>query len=320
MTNNWQHIIDQQSTLNEHQDVGVEPCFIPLSQLGVLQVAGEDAQKFLQNLVTNDVNAIAINQSQLNGLCTAKGRLFALFLLIRRHDSFQLILPSSMCAILQQRLSIYILHLKVTISDISEQLVCFGITNIINSLELASDLYHATENNNVLFINYSDSNPYFLCLAEPQHAVELIQKLQQQHWHLAGNNQWQQLEIEQGLPAIYPESKEKFTPQQVNLDLIGGVSFTKGCYPGQEVVARLHYLGKPSRRMFVAQAQTNELPTAGEQVTNDKGDVAGHVVRAQVKDANTIQLLLSLKLSDKRSTIFVNSTTAITVRPQPLIN
>jgi hypothetical protein len=117
---------------------------------------------------------------------------------------------------------------------------------------------------------------------------------------------WQLLDIEAGLPMVFTDSKEAFTPQQLNLDLVGGVSFKKGCYPGQEVVARLHYLGSPSRRMFLGKIQDAQLPAVNSPVTNAEGDVLGHVVQAQFVEAGTVLCQLSMKLSGLETTALLN--------------
>ncbi|MFW5450789.1 MAG: YgfZ/GcvT domain-containing protein [Methylophagaceae bacterium] len=316
MTDSWQAIIEQQAADMTASDLQTTPCFIPLNELGVLQITGDDGQRFLQNLFTNDVDLLSINQAQLNGFCNAKGRLFAVFILVRRDDGFQLILPKVMCTPLLQRLSMYILRSNVLISDVSDAVACMGLTRSLNTITLPTAHYQVVESDEVIFIKYSDSKPYFLCVSTQGKAATFIQSLQQDAWEMATEKQWQQFEIEQGLPSIYPDTQEKFTPQQVNFDLIGGVSFKKGCYPGQEVVARLHYLGKASRRMFIAQANSNSLPKIGQEVTTEDGSVAGHIVRAQYKDTTTISLLLSLKLASQQPSVFIDNTIEIIIFEQ----
>lgn len=293
---------------------------MPLNQLGVLQVEGDDAQNLLQNLLTNDVAALAVNQSQLTGLCNPKGRLLAIFLLLRRSNGYQLILPKTMCAGLQQRLSMYILRSKVTINDVSEHLSCMGLTpavnSVINSHQLPESTYHATEQDDQhdgVLIKYPNHRSRFLYIGSSNQAAAFTTELLEQQWQLATELDWELLDIEAGLPNVQPETKEQFTPQQVNLDLIDGVSFKKGCYPGQEIVARLHYLGTPSRRMFQAEAQSSNIVNAGDEVTSDNGNIAGHVVSAQRLDDNSALMLLSLKLSEVDNALFVHSTDKVTI-------
>jgi len=306
MTHSWQDLVEQLNTLPTETDVSSKNSFIPLPQLGVIHVSGEEAQPFLQNLLTNDVNALAINQSQLSGFCNAKGRLFAIFQLIRREGYFQIVLPNSMSTALQQRLTMFVLRAKVTISNESETMNCIGLTNSDDKSIAALSL---SENS---VVNFEQSNRH-LCIVPQQQTSELLTQLDNQQWSLASNTLWEQYNIQEGIPTVFPETKEKFTPQQVNLDLINGVSFNKGCYPGQEVVARLHYLGKPSRRMFIAQAHSDNMPSVGDEVKTESDDVAGHIVQAQSKEPDSIQLLLSLKLAEIEHPLFINETVAVTL-------
>ena len=322
MTTCWQSLVEQQQTLSSNASSQSTSLFMPLTQLGILKVSGEDSQNFLQNLLTNDVASLAQNQGQLSGFCNAKGRLFAVFLLIHRQDHYQIILPKNMCALLQQRLAMYVLRSKVTITDETDELICIGLTqpndDQIESLSLSDTIYQGHEDNNHLSIKLPSNFNRWLYLTPQDKADELCKTLTEQHWQLAPDSIWNIIDIDAGLPMVFPESKEKFTPQQVNLDLVDGVSFNKGCYPGQEVVARLHYLGKPSRRMFVAEAQTNDMPDIATEVTTDEGNIAGHVVCVAHKDGNTLRMLLSLKLTDPEPKVFIDQTTPINVISQPV--
>jgi folate-binding protein YgfZ len=300
-------------TTNEHSHAN--SAYMTLAPLGVLHVEGEDGQSLLQNLLTNDVDALAINQSQITGLCNPKGRLLAIFLLVRRHNRYQLILPKTMCAGLKQRLSMYILRSKVTISDVSDSIFCMGLSSAtgISSLTLPDESYQATEHNDSVIIKYPSSQPRFLFIGPTAEVNTLISELAEQQWQVATPSQWELLDMEAGLPMIWPETKEQFTTQQVNLDLVNGVSFKKGCYPGQEIVARLHYLGTPSRRMFQGEVQTQNSVEIGDEVTSDNGNIAGHVVRVEHKNKNTLLMLLSLKLSAVNLGVFVHHNEQVTI-------
>lgn len=320
MTNAWQSIVEQQQTISINTDSESTSLFIPLTHFGVLKVAGEDSQDFLQNLLTNDVASLTTNNSQLSGFCNAKGRLFAIFLLIRRKDYYQIILPKSMCELLQQRLTMYVLRSNVTITDQTNDVVLLGLTQAsedqIEFLDLSKDIYQGHVHSDNLSIKLPSETDRWLFIVPKDQAEQLCQTLDEQQWQLAPENVWDLIDIEAGLPMIFPESKEKFTPQQVNLDLVNGVSFKKGCYPGQEVVARLHYLGKPSRRMFLAEAQTGQLPDGATEVTDNEGNIAGHVVCAQHIDNNSLRLLLSLKLTEHEPKVFLDQNTPIDVISQ----
>ena len=302
MTDYWQDLIQQQAKLTDDQDLNSHSYFTALPQLGIVQVSGEEAESFLQNLLTNDVAAIELNQAQLSGFCNAKGRLFALFLLIRRSEAYQIILPKSMCSLLQQRLTMYKLRSKITITDESDNLICVGLTTPKQN-QLA----------NPQLVQHPSDSTRFLSICDHTNIENLISEFKQQNSQLAPQKIWELLDIQKGIPTIWPESKEKFTPQQVNLDLIGGVSFSKGCYPGQEVVARLHYLGKPSRRLFIAEANTTQLPNVADEITDEDGVVAGHIVSVQQTEL-IIKLLLSLKLTAEDTPLLLGNSIPVKVQ------
>lgn len=315
MTTFLQSLTEQYDVV-QHADVQNNNYLMPLSQLGVLEIKGDDASTFLQNMLTNDVNALAVNQSQLSGFCNAKGRLLALFLLIRRSDYFQIILPKSMCASLLQRLTLFKLRSKVSIIDVSNDFTLVGLTQgkneKINYIDLPEQNFQTTEHDNNLFLKLPSSINRYLLLTESTSTKEICQNLLNQSISVANEASWQLLDIEIGLATVLPETKEKFTPQQLNFDLVGGISFNKGCYPGQEIVARLHYLGKPSRRLFSANCICNDLPIAGLEVTDQDGTIVGHVVTAQFCTLNDCKLLLSLKLADCDKKLFIHNSIAMT--------
>lgn len=312
MTLTWTQLLQQQpASLVDSAPLENSAHFIPLPQLSVLQVSGDDAVGFLQNLVTNDIKALAINQGQLSGLCNPKGRLLAIFLVIRRQDCFFLILPSSMCTGLMQRLSMYILRSKVSITDVSQQHACLGLIPNGNTnlplFDYPEVIFDAVEVNAASVIKLPSNNgDRFLFVGDSEQATSLASNAKTHNWQLTSAAYWELNDILAGLAMIYPETKEAFTAQQINLDLVGGVSFSKGCYPGQEIVARLHYLGSPSRRMFTAQIHNCESLEIGQGVLTEDGSVAGQLVRWIKSEDGVATLLLSLKLADYQSALVLN--------------
>lgn len=289
----WQDLIQQQAVAFPNN---TKPALAPLPDKSIITVSGDEAAAFLQNLLTNDVNALATNQAQLNGLCNPKGRLLAIFQLIKREQDYLIVLPAELAEAIAQRLSMFKLRSKVDIA-ISESLVALGIINPDNNItDLPSMTMQGGETEFALLIKQAGEPSRFLAICEKDNAVVASSWLAD-GWQLTTQTFWQLLDIEAGLPAIFDDSKEQFTPQQVNLELVGGVSFKKGCYPGQEVVARLHYLGSPSRRMFLAKMANGDLPQANTPVMDDNGNTLGHVVQAQIAHDNTLICQLSMKLS-----------------------
>ncbi len=291
MTDFWHTFQDKFSNDTSLNVADDSSFFMGLPQLSIIEVSGEDAAGFLQNLLTNDVNQLNDNQAQLSGFCNPKGRLLALFWLVRtQHDRFFAILPNSVADILLKRLSMFVLRSKVVINDVSEQYVAFGLfpqtSHDLKTVKLSA--HFAAE----------------LMIVEQVEAEQFTSEQLNKNWQLCPAEWWDRLNIKAGIPTVFAETSEAFTPQQINLDLIDGVSFKKGCYPGQEVVARLHYLGKPSRRLFSAD-YSGETLAANHIVTDSDDNTVGHIVWAA--PAQPTRVLMSLKLSELNKDLSVNS-------------
>ena len=299
MTSSWQTLIQHANSDAAFSSLATSPCYMALDQLGLLSVSGEDSQAFLQNLLTNDIALLALNQSQYSGLCNPKGRLLALFVIIRTGEaSYQLIMPKALCEPIAKRLSMYKLRSKVTISDDSERMVCLGLTQGQDSkLDLADVDYQGAGQDDYRNTKLPAQLARWLIVCEKEAVSDLVDTLDNQDYQCQHADYWQWLDITAGLASISLTTQEKFTPQQLNLDLTEAVNFKKGCYPGQEVVARLHYLGKPSRRLFIAEADSHLTPADGDEVMTDQDGVAGHVV-SSVQQQDSLWCLLSLKLKE----------------------
>lgn len=287
MTNSLEDSFNDLMTDNINEQ---RPVLIPLLQHSILEISGDDAVSFLQNLLTNDVDQITKSQAQLTGFCNPKGRLIALFWLIKHQDNhFFALLPNSVADILLKRLSLFKLRSKVDIKDASAIYTAFGLlpqsSSLANAVKLSTKL-----NAEVVIV-------------ENEQASDYAKQLLDEDWQMADSAMWEQQTINAGIPSVYAETSEAFTPQQLNLDLINGVSFQKGCYPGQEVVARLHYLGNPSRRLFLIEYAGNK-PLANSVITDDAENTIGHVVSST---ENYPLALASLKLSESDKPLFIES-------------
>lgn len=280
MQPDWQTFITSQSSL-EHQQLPTR-AVVPLDKLTVILITGEETTSFLQNLLTNDVQALQAGEAQLNGFCNPKGRLLAQFLLVRTADGFQLILPECQADFISQRLGMFKLRAKVEIA-VTE----LRVTGIQGETP-----------QNCVMLPYDQSRA--IHIDETQAIADWIQQQLDAGNELSTVAAWHYADSNAGIGQIYQSSREMFTPQQINFDLNGGVSFKKGCFPGQEVVARLHYLGKPNRRLF--SGVVNGSPVPGEEVFNDSDKVAGHIYDVATTE-NGMQALISLKLADKDKTL-----------------
>lgn len=239
--------------------------FVPLTDLGLIRASGEDATTFLHNLLTNDISHLTEGLVRNAGLCTAKGRMIASFTIWREGDDFLLLLSADILPGILKKLSMYVLRSKVKLADITGERVLLGTFGLsVGSTEPMTTA--AYEGGTAIRL---DANR--CVLAVPLEKAAAIQA----GLGAAGTlDDWHLAEIRAGMPRIVAATQEAFVPQMVNYETaaVGGVSFQKGCYPGQEVVARTHYLGKIKRRMYHVKIDTNFppgtdvfTPEAGEQ-------------------------------------------------------
>ncbi len=195
-----------------------------LNNRALFRISGLDSEVFLQNQLSNDITKLGANRIQLNAYCQHQGKIIALFWLMRFNDSFLLSFPADLTEKIKSRLQMFILMSDVKIEDISKQYFQIGLIN-----EKHSNAYSINENLSLLIKSNS----------------EMIKKEKSSLF------EWTKACIDFQIPEVFLSSSEKFVPQMLNLDINEiGVNFSKGCYPGQEVVARLHYLGKAKRRLF----------------------------------------------------------------------
>ena len=247
------------------------PLFVRLDHLGLIPVAGADAQSFLSAQLTSDVQALAAGRCQYSGYCTPKGRLLATFLLWRREDTFYLQLPAVLQEPLQKRLSRFVLRSKVTIAGAGSDWLHFGVAGG-NAAMLLGQMLGGVPAASGEVRHFADATVIGLPLDRYVVAVaaDRAQALGKAFAGIglapAGIDLWRWLDISAGVPVIMPATQEEFVPQMVNLDLIGGVSFTKGCYPGQEIVARMHYLGRLKQRMYRFHVESAEAPRPGDKL------------------------------------------------------
>lgn len=286
MTDRWKTLLKQQTQITSLPD-DEQQLVCPLPAWGVINVTGEEAHTFLQNLLINDLNSLSNGNSQLSGFCTPKGRLLAIFWLIKRDENqFELILPQDQSSFVAQRLAMFKLRSKVEVA-VDDVKTVSGLIRCQLPEALTIDSQRA------------------LLIETPENNALLLDKKIENGAVLTAETAWQFADMAAGIAMVFASSREQFTAQQLNLDLINAVSFKKGCYPGQEVIARLYYLGEPKRRLFSAQCSQVEPPVAGVEVFDKEGAVAGHVVQALQLDAETVLLQLSLKLACAELPIFL---------------
>ncbi|MEE8379201.1 MAG: folate-binding protein, partial [Gammaproteobacteria bacterium] len=279
-----------------------------LSHYGLIRAFGGEAENFLQNQFCNDVRNISDTQSQLNAYCNPKGRVLAFFRLFQINNQHYLRLPQEMLADTQSRLQMFVMMSKVTLENASDELVKIGfsgpdadkrIGNIVDTVPTQVDT--VTNTDDITIIRVSSTPARFELYGKIEIIKNVWEKLATDAKPVGGGS-WNLLDIKDAIPEVVPETKEAFVPQMINLEGINALSFKKGCYPGQEIVARMHYLGKLKRHMFLAHTDSDTTPVPGDSLFaegSESGQGAGKVVRAEANPNGGTDLVAVIEIASK---------------------
>lgn len=282
----------------------------PLTQYGILCISGEDASGFIQNQFCNDIRQVTSTHSQLNGYCSPKGRVLSLFRLIFINDRYFLILQKQRLEATLQRLKMFVLMSKVNLEDVSNEYALIGCcgTNIEQSLNnviprLPQQVDDCCEFEQQCIIKVSDHGPLYMLLGPVENMIRNWEQLSTTSAE-TGQHLWSWHTIQAGIPEVYEPTAEDFVPQMLNLHSLNAVSFKKGCYPGQEVVARVHYLGKQKRRMYLGHISSERKPQAGDSLYSSldpNGQSAGKIVSAEHAPDDGIDFLAVMQVKNVES-------------------
>lgn len=281
---------------------------IELSHLSLIKVLGAKADQFLQGQLTCDIRQINANQSLLGAHCNAKGRVLLSLRVLHFQDNFHLLLPQKMVDAAISRLKQYARLSRVQIEKVTEleAIGCIG-TEVESTLkkfsELPSGPDQATSKEGYSTLRMRGSQSRFILLGTKDSLHTPLEALSQNYPLLTANN-WQLAEILAGIPTIYPETMDKFTPHMLNYPALNAVSFKKGCYIGQEVIARTEYLGKVKRRLHRAYLTSETLPQSGESLLNANQLEVGIILEAEYSEDKTCQVLAVLQNGALENEIF----------------
>lgn len=327
MHSNWQNFLQTQGAVIEQNRVEhygnltkelkytqTDTVLMDRSHAGLICFSGDDARSFLQNQLSCDVGDIGLNAAQYGSCCTPKGRMLATFVLWQSDGTFYMQLPESMVTSMIKRLSMYVLRAKVTITDANENFIRIGLVGkqshqLVEKYTGSSfDIDPACCLN---VIHYQQAHVIchnanrFEFFLPPEQAPELWEQLRQ-YAKPVGSNSWDWLEIRDGIPIILPVTQEQFIPQMVNLEAIGGVSFKKGCYPGQEIVARTQHIGKIKRRMYlahIASGSADVVVMPGDELFGDAlaDQSCGKIVNSAPAPDGGFDVLAVIQVSSKEA-------------------
>ncbi len=234
-----------------------------LDRYSIIEISGDDHLDFLQGQLTNDIKK---NEKKFiySGMCNPKGRLFAFLRILRTPDSSSIffVIPSSLADAVQKRLMMFILRAKVVIQK-AENFHLIGIIDDNPLIDISADRkLNLPDQTNRSVMIFQDNDLYKQITTK--HSFDDI-------------SNWIKKDIEFGIPEVMEQTQEKFLVHTCNLDLIDAVNFKKGCYTGQEIVARTHYLGKPKHRSFYGVVNSKLSLDYGEQVFENDQSVGAVV-------------------------------------------
>ena len=306
----------------------------PLDDFAVISVTKEDNLDFLQNQFSNDVRLVSETQSQLNAYCSPKGRVLSLFRVVKQADTYLLLLPQDRLQPTLNRLKMFVLRSKVTLEDASDQIGVLGIAGD-KAAELVNQMVPNLPQEPDACIYAHDMSIIHLAGEPRRYLIVAGYGQLKTAWNLckrqalpASAQIWAYWDIQTGVPEILDVNSDEFVPQMLNLHSLNAINFKKGCYPGQEVVARMHYLGKQKRRMYLAHSDTYAPPQPGDCVYSEAnfsdegmGQSVGRIVTATPSPYGGYDVLVVMQIAnvENRDTILTQHNATITFKELPYV-
>lgn len=274
-----------------------------LSTFALVCARGPDTLPFLNAQLSNDLRRLDDTVHKLAAYCTAQGRMLAILRLFRREGNYYMQLPATLSEAVIKRLRMYVLRAKVTLEPV-DQLVSIGIAGPNSAERLRSvtgiapaEANAAATRDALTILRLPGPHPRFQLIAPEPDARRLWNQLSRETQPV-GSGIWDWLDIQAGIPTVLPATSEAFVPQMANLDVIGGISFDKGCYPGQEIVARMHYRGRAKQRLYRAHVESPTAPQPGDPIyaPDMRGQAAGTVMNTHAAPDDGFDLLAVMQI------------------------
>ncbi len=297
MQDTWQNFLKEQGAIiqdngsiefdNSDLDISTASIVSPLSGFALLAISGNDRHAFLHGQFINDLNLINNPAAQLSAWCNPKGQVITNFIIINTGISYLLIFKQELKEYVEKRLNMFIMRSGVTIENISESSPLVGLANIkdISSLglDIPTNAGEVLAVDGLVIICHPDNSGRYLITGSID---ALTRKLPELNKSYTSCSVWELFDILAGLPWITAATQEQFLPQMLNLDALKSLSYQKGCYPGQEVVARLHYRGEVKKRLQLIKSK-HELHIGDNIYLNQSEGKAGTIVNlAKHPDGN----------------------------------
>ena len=290
-----------------------------LSGRGIIKIHGKDAEDFLQNQLTNDISRVTENTHQLSAWCTHKGRVIANFRIFKRDNNYYLTLSADLVELIIKKLRMYVMRSEVSIEDVSDSRIHFGYAGeraeqdlqiLLGKENVPTKANQTLQQDSLSILRLPGTVPRFEIFGDLEDAKNFWESCNVRAAAVS-NSGWDYLNIVAGLPVVCEASSTAWIPQMLNLQVIDGVDFQKGCYPGQEVVARLKYLGKNKRRMYRIEINSSELPEVGQKIyAEGESAYAGKILTAAINPVGKAEALAVLKIALVDRKLSLNQDTA----------
>lgn len=306
----WHDFLSAQTSASQHltsPDTCSSAQLMDLDHIGIIAVCGADTDSFLQGQLSCDLRRLSEQQSISGSLNTLKGRTISTLLLIRQANKVYLLLQRSLVADVIQVLKKYIIFSKATLEDKSDALICFALqgdaaTSLITPIFTQLDTPYSTACVDDLHcIKMPGARARYLLMGSVA-AAEKTWLTLAQNCSISDSQLWQRAQIEAGLAEVSAKTREQFLPHNLNLHLTGGISFEKGCYTGQEIIARMHYRSTPKNELFICTIQVPDTTLSAEhiegaslyQAQSGQLRAMGEIVNATEDGAQTVRALVLL--------------------------
>ncbi|MFK5949449.1 MAG: folate-binding protein [Methylococcales bacterium] len=280
-----------------------------LPHLATLQVTGLDANTFLQGQLSCDINELTESKSFFAAFCNAKGRTISTLLIIKRTHDFILLLPVELLEKVSKKLQMYIMRSDVQLNNMQDELCLIGINSTNTFPEFPQENFAVSHKNGAILIKLPLRDNRHLIISPASEAISLWKGLTSNSALVPCHSSlWVEQDISAGIPWLNQENSEEYIPQMLNIDKLGGISYTKGCYTGQEIIARTHYLGKAKRELFLAYCKKAAIISIGTQIITDTNEqIVGKVLSLQSNNYHTKMLVVMHSADTELKNLILNN-------------
>lgn len=267
----------------------------PITNLTALSVSGADAESFLQGQLTCNIKEVNDNQASFAAFCTAKGRVISTLLVFKQNVDYLIILPAALADKVINKLRMYILRSKVKIENLSEQFCLLGLqtgATYHKDTKLPAQVLGVNQGTETI-VKFPGAESRYLVIASIEQSKQFwTEAVSADGVSPANSSDWIFNDLSAGIPWFSEDQSEEYIPQMLNIDKLGGISFNKGCYTGQEIVARTHYLGKAKRELFLAECALNSVIDSKSAIIDRAGQEACGKILAYCCNKQVCRLLL----------------------------